>query len=649
MKKKRKIPKTDKNSNNTGGKMDANTKELKVCGQRYSIFSNYRWGTKLYEELIGKEYHFVDIMAILLGVTAPFVSMAFPSAALGLLQSGREAGMILVGILIYVVVMKFLMVGKEDIANRQQMNYFMGRLYSGKFFHRHILRMDYEVMESPRGQAQAQAAEHCFYWGDFKGIECFLKHFPLFVQNLIGFLIYSLLVVRISPWVILYMMASTLLLGWLNIWLGIYQDKEFLGMGGLYQRQKKAFAETIDREARADMLLYQAKDWLMGKLRRVDREFEKFHKNYGRIAFTSSGAMALLNVIRDGVVYGILIGQVAKGALSVNGLLLFVGAVAGYSGWLKELMKAVQEIVMQNHFLTDYRNFLEMGNLKEMKEPETFTERKGMAHELRLKDVCYRYEGAGEDTIRHVNLTIHPGEKLALVGANGAGKTTLVKLMTGLYQPTSGKIYLDGVDVATIPREAYFREFAAVFQDSRVFACSVAQNVSCEEESREARVKECLKLAGLWEKVETLPEGIHQMMTRNLSETGVELSGGEVQKLMLARALYREAPVLILDEPTAALDPIAESNMYETYGTLGAGKTGIFISHRLSSTRFCDRICFLQEGQVTETGTHEELLAARGAYANMYEVQAHYYKETERQEEKEAAYEAHMERILGDA
>lgn len=617
--------------------------------QRYSIFSNYRWGTKVYNDMIGKGYHLIDLFVILLGVISPFVAMAFPSTALWLIQSGYRADIILAGILAYVVVIKLLSVLKESAQNRQQADYFFGRMASAKLYRRHSLTMDYEVMESPKCRAKEQATTYCFYGGDLMGIEHFLKQFPLFVQSAIGFLIYSFLVGQISPWVILYMVASALLLGWLNMQIARLDEEMMIGMGNLYQRRGQAYAETMNREARGDMILYQTKEWLLSKLHKISLEYKACFKKYGSMYAASDAVMAVLNFIRDSVVYVILIRQIMRGTLSVQGLLLFVGAVAGYSVWLKGMLNAVQEIVLQNHYLTDYRNYLAMGKLDETEEPKTFAEIRGRAHEIRLEDVCYRYEGAPEDTISHVNLTIRPGEKVALVGANGAGKTTLVKLITGLYRPTSGHIYLDGVDAAAVPKSQYFKEFAAVFQDSQVFACTVAQNVSCQNNAEEERVKDCLVKAGLWEKIETLPEGIHHMLTRYLSDEGVELSGGEVQKLMLARALYKKAPVLVLDEPTAALDPIAESSMYEAYGNLGAGKTNIFISHRLSSTRFCDRICFLKEGQITETGTHEELLKAKGGYAEMFEIQAHYYEETSREAEREADYETQVERILGNA
>lgn len=249
-------------------------------------------------------------------------------------------------------------------------------------------------------------------------------------------------------------------------------------------------------------------------------------------------------------------------------------------------------------------------------------------YKIKLVNVSYRYPNAQQDTIHNMNLTIRPNENLAIVGLNGAGKTTLVKLICGFLDPTEGKVLLNGEDIRTFNRRDYYTLIAAVFQDFSILESTVAVNVAQSIDSiDEDKVWQCLEKAGLKEKVETLPKGIHTILGREVFEEGVELSGGQTQRLMLARALYKDSPILILDEPTAALDPIAENDMYMKYKEMTQGSTSVFISHRLASTRFCDRILFLDHGNIVEEGTHEELLNKHGKYAQLFHVQSQYYQE----------------------
>lgn len=224
---------------------------------------------------------------------------------------------------------------------------------------------------------------------------------------------------------------------------------------------------------------------------------------------------------------------------------------------------------------------------------------------------------------------MHPGEHVAVAGLNGAGKTTLVKLICGLADPTQGEVLYDGKDLRLYDREEYYELLSAVFQEFSLLPVTVEEIVAEAPSGSldEARVRACLELAGLWQAVSALPKGMRQPVGKVVHDDGAELSGGQQQKLVLARALYKNAPLMVLDEPTAALDPLAESCMYELYGTLMKDKTALFISHRLASTRFCGRILLLQDGSILEQGSHDELLALQGRYYELFEVQARYYRE----------------------
>ena len=278
--------------------------------------------------------------------------------------------------------------------------------------------------------------------------------------------------------------------------------------------------------------------------------------------------------------------------------------------------------------VTDYRAVMEMKDSFLHEAGEAVPDSQS-ALKIEFRDVSFRYDGAEGDTLSHVSFVMEAGEKLALVGHNGAGKTTLVKLLCGLYQPTGGKILVNDRDISKMQLEEYHRLISVLFQDVAPMAFSIEQNVvGCvEEEIDPERLKSSLQRAGLWEKVSGLTQGTKTCITQELDEGGIQFSGGETQKLLLARAIYKDAPLLVLDEPSSALDPIAESKMYEEYSNMTDGKTSLFISHRLASTKFCDRIFLLEQGKILEQGSHDALMEQQGRYRELYDIQSHYYQE----------------------
>ncbi|MCQ2463804.1 MAG: ABC transporter ATP-binding protein/permease, partial [Clostridia bacterium] len=316
-----------------------------------------------------------------------------------------------------------------------------------------------------------------------------------------------------------------------------------------------------------------------------------------------------------------------KGNISKTELVLFACSVTEFTYWIGNIGDVCGMIIPMNIEIDNLREFLDIRN--KMKNTGGIPLSDAMPYEIEFKKVCFIYPESEKEILHNINLTIHGGENLALVGVNGAGKTTLVKLLCGLYRPTSGQILLNGIDISEINRDDYYKIISAVFQEPRFLPCTILENVSMlpARESDRYRFNDCVKAAGLFEKIQRLTYKEDTYLVKTINENAIELSGGEMQRLLLARAIYKDAPVLVLDEPTAALDPIAENEIYLKYSEISNGKTSVYISHRLSSTRFCDRIVLLDESTVAEVGTHEELMSKNGKYAEMFNIQSKYYRE----------------------
>lgn len=375
-----------------------------------------------------------------------------------------------------------------------------------------------------------------------------------------------------------------------------------------------------------DIRIFGMENWLLDIYGSVLHLYWGYICGHGKAHLFSDLTDVVLTIARNAVSYVYLLGMVLRQGLSTSEFLLYFTAVSGFTAWVVGILKQTTTLRQQSQDLCQLREFLEY--------PEPFRFEDGApipqtdSFELKLEDVSYCYPEADIPTIRHMNLTVHPGEKIAIVGLNGAGKTTLVKLLCGFLDPTEGRVLLNGQDIREFHRREYYSLFSAVFQEFSVLDVTIAENISQQAEGTdEERVWNCIEKAGLTKVIRDLPKGIQTHVGREVYLDGVLLSGGETQRLMLARALYKNAPILLLDEPTAALDPIAENDIYQKYDAMTAGKLSVFISHRLASTRFCDRILFLKEGIIAEEGTHDSLLQAGGDYADLFEVQSRYYKE----------------------
>ncbi len=308
--------------------------------------------------------------------------------------------------------------------------------------------------------------------------------------------------------------------------------------------------------------------------------------------------------------------------------ILFMGAIASFSAWLNGVVGNITVLKRENTRLNDLRAFFDYTNKLDPENPLPITKLVSPL-EIEFKNVGFRYTDDTPKILDGLSFHIKQNEKIALVGVNGAGKTTIVKLLCGFYKATEGEICINGINIDRFKRADLYTVFSAVFQDICILPITAGENISFVKasESDEERLLHCLEIAGIKDEIMKHSKKLNAPMLKNIAPDGIVLSGGQQQKLLLARALYKNAPILILDEPTAALDPIAESEVYEKFHELTENKTALYISHRLASTRFCDRILVLKDGKIIESGSHDELMVQNGEYAYMYEIQSHYYKQ----------------------
>ena len=503
------------------------------------------------------------------------------------------------------------------------------------------LRVDYEILESRQFNEDA----HAVYDSLYRPHSVVRDGSMIWQQSLTaagGLLLYGLILLRQSPLVPLLVLVPALLVFLLKR-KAMRRDHELRPAADEAARKMRYVEERgWDLQAGKDIRMYDLGGWLLGILKRERKTGETNVRLWENGYFAANLCDAFLCFVRDAGAYLYFILQIVQGSLPVSDFVWYISVVASCQQACSAFLENVELLGRLSFDYSRLRLFLESGEGDIFQGTGAGAERSGKkvgtdsasssrgkeAVGIELEHVSFTYPGSRVPTLKDLNLTIRPGEKIALVGLNGAGKSTLVKLLCGLYRPTSGTIRVGGRSLSSYGREEYFSLIAAVFQDVKLLPLTIAQNVASDNGDgidRE-RVKQCLSLAGLGEMVESLPKKEDTPLGRGVLDDGIELSGGERQKVWMARAFYKRAPILILDEPTAALDPLAEQEIYEKYVRMSEGKTSLFISHRLASTRFCDRIWLLENGRVTEQGSHEELMRKKGAYARLFEVQGKYYR-----------------------
>ncbi|MGM9974216.1 MAG: ABC transporter ATP-binding protein [Clostridiaceae bacterium] len=488
----------------------------------------------------------------------------------------------------------------------------------------YLMSLPSEEMQGAQGQETFGSVHQANFMGNEQGSEGFLHNFWGLVASLVSITVYVFMSMRLQWfWIILILLPS------LGRGILTYKYNEYAKTKDSLDKELFFKREYLERmvlrsEAGKDHRLFPMRKLFQDKFKEYQEENINLRKSlYSRLYYRDTVGI-ILELIRDGTCFILLLMRVREG-MAVEDFVLYYGIVLSLSSYVHTAFENAGKLSRNNVIVSNYKKVFDYQPYDKKEWSDKLPQGKA---EIRFEDVWYRYDENSPWIIKNMHLNIQAGEKVALVGENGAGKTTMMKLACGLLTPVRGRILFNGVDLQKVNPKERYKAVSMVFQEVLIFAMSIGENICCcpEKLIDEERLWGVIEKAGLTEVIRALPDGWRTPMTTYVEPGGINLSGGQNQRLMLARALYKGGDFLVLDEPTSALDPLAEEALYEEYYRFTKDQTAVFISHRLSSTQFCDRVIFLKEGRIVQSGTHKDLASKEGPYKIMFDTQARYYQ-----------------------
>ena len=595
----------------------------------YTIWQNAWYVARRAISQIGWRFHLPALLCMIATALLPFVSALFPSTLIGLLTDGAKAQTIIATVLGFVIALGLFTLIASVARTYQEKWKLLFRLRDLGLYEKYFT-FSYAYLETKQAGIDREAASKAHYWGSGWGVEKTIQAPINMLGAMVSIVLYAAVTATLHPLLVLVLLGCSCVQA-IFISRNAPFERRTLEQSTALARPRSALCKECQSiKSAQDIRSYQADRWFRAKIKHYNDSLMdiKYRSIKRKFAIQTIGRFSVL--LRDAVCYGYLIYQVFHG-LDLASFTLYLSIFAGFSGYFETIVQNFWDLADTNPQISAFRNFLDEPEHRILTGSQPIPQG---PHSFTFEDVSFTYPDTDIPVLDHVSFSIRPGEKLALVGLNGAGKTTLIKLLSGLYKPTAGRILMDDIDIQEFNDKEYYKCIGTVFQDDFSIAFPLTENIACrpDGEEDENRMWECLKIAGLADKIRSYPRHIHTPLYQNIDPNGILLSGGEMQRLMLARALYKNADTLILDEPTSALDPLAEAAMYQNYYQISENKTSIFISHRLSSTRFCDRILLLSGGRIAEEGTHQSLLQAGGLYAQLFQTQAQYYQKEEQHE-----------------
>lgn len=526
-------------------------------------------------------------------------------------------------------------------AEQETLYYWQDKLFGDK-----LMSMDFDAIDAKETGdklAQIDQARNFAWWGlqklwaDFgpllQGLMAIVGALALSVTLFTSHIPQASFRFLNSPWLLLGLVLIMLVILFLSPYCAAKADAVWASHADWSIMGNRLFRFWYfvirDKKRSLDVRIYQQEAFRESKIKQITAftaggEFSQLTK--GKIGLLKA-LSGILSQVFIGVIYLYVCLKALGGAFEIGSVTQYIAAITAFFAGLSTLLTTVGDFQNNAPFMKQIFDFLD--RLNEMYQGSlTIEKRSDKKYEIEFRDVSFKYPGTEEFALRHISLRFAIGERLAVVGMNGSGKTTFIKLLCRLYDPTEGEILLNGINIRKYDYQEYMSIFSVVFQDFKLLAFRLGENIATSVTVERARAHDCLVQAGFDEALEKLPKGLDSILYKDFDEQGIDVSGGEAQKIALARALYKEAAFIILDEPTAALDPIAEFDVYQRMNQIVGNKTAVFISHRLSSCRFCQNIAVFDEGKVIQRGSHEELLAdVTGKYHELWQAQAQYYTE----------------------
>lgn len=599
---------------------DSKNKEKKESGfsvvkKTYKYFFPIAWR-------VNKGFFFVSLIRALVNAVQPFVAIIISPLIISELLGERRLDRLLIYVGVLAVAGTLLSfigswLGVVIEKYGEKFSNFITEDMSKK-----VMELDFQVTEDKKALDRVEAARTGMDWysGGIRGIFS-----PLF--EIIGQIIKICGTVALIAINAPLLFLLTLFVVIINSVIQTKQNKLEIEHFSTMSKINRVFSyygwQLSDFRYGKDIRLYGANGLMVERWEKSTNEMIGQWKSMADKQHPLSHFRNIMNVARDIASYLYLGILVLSGGISIAVFTQMISASSTFSGSMTSLLFSLTDIVRKCNYAYDYVKFADFPAAIEKGTRHI----KEMEHTIEFRNVSFTYPNTDVEVLKGVSVTLRQGEHLSVVGLNGAGKTTFVKLLCRLYDPTEGEILLDGVNIKEYDYNEYMKIFSPVFQDFKLFAFSIKENIVLDDQCENEELSGLIEQVGLKDKIDSLEKGTDTILFKAFDENGIEPSGGEQQKMAIARALYKKSPVVILDEPTAALDPVAEYDIYRQFNTLVGGKTAIYISHRLSSCKFCDRIAVFSDGVIKEYGTHDELILINGGiYAKMFKAQSKYYQ-----------------------